>query len=61
MIMNPPSHRILLASVNPCYPCFGIIHLCFGITHLDEMAGKSDPNFGVPSRSAGKSVSLSSP
>jgi hypothetical protein len=29
MIMNPPSHRILLASVNPCYPCFGI-------THLDE-------------------------
>ena len=29
MIMNPPSHRILLASVNPR-------HLCFGITHLDE-------------------------
>src|SRR5262245_10612177 len=27
MIMNPPSHRILLASVEPCYPCFGIIHL----------------------------------
>jgi hypothetical protein len=30
MIMNPPSHRILLASINPCYPCFGII------IHFDE-------------------------
>ena len=36
MIMNSPSHRILLASVNPCYPSFGIIHLVFGITQLDE-------------------------
>ena len=51
MIMNPPSHRILLASVNPCYPCFGIIHLCALASPIwMRMAGKSDPNFGVANR-----------
>jgi hypothetical protein len=44
MIMNPPSHRILLASVNPCYLCFGIIHLCaFASPIWMRMAGRSDP------------------
>ena len=47
MIMNPPSHRILLASVNPCYPCFGIIHLCALASPIwMRMAGKSGPNSG---------------
>ena len=47
MIINPPSHRILLGSVNPCYPCFGIIHLCaLASPNWMRMAGKSGPNSG---------------
>jgi hypothetical protein len=51
MIMNPPSHRILLGPVNPCYPCSGIIHLWVLASPIwMRMAGKSDPNFGVAKR-----------